>query len=152
MEHLKRYTTLGMGTDQGKTSNIAGLAIIAECSGKTIQEMGTTIFRPPYTPIPIGALAGRARGKDFRPYRLTPSHKWALENGATFVETGNWLRAQWFAHPSEKSWRDSVDREVKMTRASVGICDVTTLGKIDIQGKDAAEFLNHIYTLSLIHI
>ena len=152
VEHLKRYTTLGMGTDQGKTSNIAGLAIIAECSGKTIQEMGTTIFRPPYTPIPIGALAGRARGKDFRPYRLTPSHKWAVENRATFVETGNWLRAQWFAHPSEKSWRDSVDREVKMTRASVGICDVTTLGKIDIQGKDAAEFLNHIYTNAFLKL
>ena len=146
VEHLKRYTTLGMATDQGKTSNIPALAIMAECTGKTIPETGTTIFRPPYTPIPMGALAGRARGKDFRPYRLTPSHKWAEKNGATFVETGNWLRAQWFARPGEKGWRDSVDREVEMTRASVGICDVTTLGKIDIQGKDAAEFLNHVYT------
>ena len=146
VEHLKRYTTLGMATDQGKTSNIPALAIMAECTGKTIPETGTTIFRPPYTPIPMGALAGRARGKDFRPYRLSPSHKWAENNGATFVETGNWLRAQWFARPGEKGWRDSVDREVEMTRASVGICDVTTLGKIDIQGKDAAEFLNHVYT------
>ena len=152
VEHLKRYTTLGMATDQGKTSNIAGLAIMAECSGKTIPETGTTIFRPPYTPIPIGALAGRARGKDFRPYRLTPSHKWAEENGATFVETGNWLRAQWFARPGEKGWRDSVDREVAMTRASVGICDVTTLGKIDIQGKDVAEFLNHVYTNAFLKL
>ena len=146
VEHLKRYSTLGMATDQGKTSNIAGLAILAECSGKTIPETGTTIFRPPYTPIPIGALAGRARGKDFRPYRHTPSHKWAQENGATFVEAGTWLRAQWFAREGERRWRESVDREVEMTRSSVGVCDVTSLGKIDIQGRDAAEFLNHIYT------
>ncbi len=146
VELLKRYTTLGMATDQGKTSNIPALAILAEASGKTIPETGTTIFRPPYTPVPLGALAGRARGKDFRPFRLTPSHKWAEQNGATFVEVGNWLRAQWFARPGEKGWRDSVDREVEMTRKSVGICDVTTLGKIDIQGKDAAEFLNRVYT------
>ena len=145
VEHLKRYTTLGMATDQGKTANVLGLAIMAEASGKTIPETGTTIFRPPYTPVPIGAFAGRARGKDFRPTRLTPSHKWAVENGADFVETGMWLRAQWFKKPGEMGWRDSVDREVTQTRASVGICDVTTLGKIDIQGRDAAEFLNRIY-------
>ena len=152
VEHLKRYTTLGMATDQGKTSNIPALAIMAECTGKTIPETGTTIFRPPYTPLPMGALAGRARGKDFRPYRLTPSHKWAENNGATFVETGNWLRAQWFARPGENGWRDSVDREVEMTRTSVGICDVTTLGKIDIQGKDAAEFLDHVYTNAFLKL
>lgn len=146
VELLKRYTTLGMATDQGKTSNIAALAILAEEAGKTIPEMGTTIFRPPYTPVTLGALAGRARGKDYRPYRLTPSHQWAEENGATFVESGHWLRAQWFRRDDEKGWRDSVDREVLATRGSVGVCDVTTLGKIDIQGKDAAEFLNHIYT------
>ena len=145
VELLKRYTTMGMATDQGKTSNISGLAILAEEAGKTIPEVGTTIFRPPYTPIPMGALGGRARGKDFRPYRLTPSHKWAEANGATFVEVGNWLRSQWFARPGEKGWRDSVDREVEMTRGSVGICDVTTLGKIDVQGKDAAAFLNKVY-------
>ena len=145
VEHLKRYTTLGMATDQGKTANVLGLALMAEVSGKTIPETGTTIFRPPYTPVPIGAFAGRARGKDFRPIRKTPSHDWAAANGATFVETGMWLRAQWFARPGEKGWRDSVDREVEMTRASVGICDVTTLGKIDIQGRDAAAFLNKIY-------
>ena len=145
VELLKRYTTMGMATDQGKTSNIAGLAILAEAAGKTIPEVGTTIFRPPYTPIPMGALGGRARGKDFRPYRLTPSHKWAEENGATFVEVGNWLRSQWFMRPGEQGWRDSVDREVEMTRGSVGICDVTTLGKIDVQVKDAAAFLNKVY-------
>ncbi len=146
VELLKRYTTLGMATDQGKTANVLGLAVLADAAGKSIPETGTTIFRPPYTPLPIGALAGRARGKDFRPFRLTPSHKWAAEQGATFVEVGMWLRAQWFARPGEKGWRDSVDREVEMTRGSVGICDVTTLGKIDIQGRDAATFLNKIYS------
>ncbi|MEL6414217.1 MAG: sarcosine oxidase subunit alpha family protein, partial [Pseudomonadota bacterium] len=146
VELLKRYTTLGMATDQGKTSNIAGLAILAEESGKTIPEVGTTIFRPPYTPVPIGALAGRARGKDFRPYRKTPSHLWAEENGASFVNVGNWLRAEWYTRPGENGWRDSVDREAKMTRESVGICDVTTLGKIDIQGRDAGEFINKVYS------
>ncbi|WP_135506681.1 sarcosine oxidase subunit alpha family protein [Roseovarius aestuariivivens] len=145
VELLKRYTTMGMATDQGKTSNIAGLAILAEEAGKTIPEVGTTIFRPPYTPVPLGALAGRARGKDFRPYRLTPSHKWTEENGASFVTVGNWLRAEWYTQPGEKGWRDSVDREVLQTRKSVGICDVTTLGKIDIQGKDAGAFLDMVY-------
>ena len=146
VELLKRYTTMGMATDQGKTSNIAGLAILAEEAGKTIPEVGTTIFRPPYTPVPIGALAGRARGKDFRPYRLTPSHKWAQENGASFVTVGNWMRAEWYTKNGEKGWRDSVDREARMTRQSVGICDVTTLGKIDIQGRDAAAFLDKVYS------
>ena len=152
VEHLKRYTTLGMATDQGKTSNILGLAVMAEASGKTIPETGTTIFRPPYNPVSIGAFAGRARGKDFRPYRLTPSHTWAKENGADFVEAGMWLRAQWFRQPGEKGWRDSVDREVQQTRASVGICDVTTLGKIDIQGRDAAEFLNRVYSNAFLKL
>ena len=145
VELLKRYTTLGMATDQGKTANVLGLAVLAEAAGKTIAETGTTIFRPPYTGVAIGAFAGRARGKDFRPFRLTPSHAWAEAQGATFVETGTWLRSRWFARAGEQGWRDSVDREVEMTRASVGICDVSTLGKIDIQGRDAAEFINKIY-------
>lgn len=145
VEHLKRYTTLGMATDQGKTANIAGLAIMAESTGRSIAETGTTMFRPPYTPIPLGALAGRARGRNFRPYRLTPSHHWAAAHGATFVEARNWLRAQWYARPGETGWRDSVDREVLTTRRSVGVCDVTTLGKIDIQGRDAGEFIDRIY-------
>ena len=145
VELLKRYTTLGMATDQGKTANVLALAIVAEQSGRTIVETGTTVFRPPYTPVPIAALAGRARGHDFRPVRLTPSHDWAERRGAVFVEAGMWLRAQWFPLPGESHWRQSVDREVLHTRGSVGICDVTTLGKIDIQGRDAAEFLNRIY-------
>lgn len=145
VEHLKRYTTLGMATDQGKTANIPALAVMADCTGKSIPETGTTIFRPPYTPVPIGAFGGRARGKNFQPTRLTPSHQWAEEQGAVFVEAGQWLRAQWFPKPGETHWRQSVDREVSGTRSSVGICDVTTLGKIDIQGRDAAEFLNKVY-------
>lgn len=145
VEHLKRYTTLGMATDQGKTSNMGGLAIMAELAGKTIPEVGTTIFRPPYTPTAIGVLAGRHRGQDFHPKRLTPSHKWAEEQGAVFVEVGNWMRAQWFPRVGETTWRESVDREVLATRKSVGVCDVTTLGKIDVQGTDAAAFLNIIY-------
>ncbi len=145
VEHVKRYTTLGMATDQGKNSNVIGLAILAEIQKKPISEIGTTIFRPPFTPVAIGALAGRARGKTFRPYRLPPSHNWAVENGAVFVESGNWLRAQWFPKNDENFWRESVDREVKATRSSVGVCDVSTLGKIDIKGKDTGEFLNRIY-------
>ena len=145
VEHLKRYTTLGMATDQGKTANVPALAVMAEHTGRTIAETGTTVFRPPYTPVPIGALAGRARGKEFRPIRRTPSHRWAEEQGAVFVETGMWLRAQWYPRPGETHWRESVDREVAAIRASVGICDVTTLGKIDIQGRNAADFLNKVY-------
>lgn len=145
VEHLKRYTTLGMATDQGKTSNIGGLAIMAELAGKSIPEVGTTIYRPPYTPVAIGTMAGRIRGMEFHPTRLTPSHYWAKERGAVFIEVGNWLRAQWFPLPGETHWRQSVDREVLATRASVGVCDCTTLGKIDVQGTDAAAFLNMVY-------
>ncbi len=145
VEHLKRYTTLGMATDQGKTANVAALAILAERTGRTVAETGTTVFRPPWTPVPVGAFAGRARGREFRPVRLTPGHDRAARQGAVFVEAGLWLRAQWFPKAGETHWRQSVDREVAQTRASVGICDVTTLGKIDIQGRDAAAFLNRVY-------
>ncbi|MEM9629868.1 MAG: sarcosine oxidase subunit alpha family protein [Pseudomonadota bacterium] len=145
VEHLKRYTTLGMATDQGKTSNLGGLAIMAELTGKSIPETGTTIFRPPYTPVAIGAFAGRSRDEEFRPVRRTPSHEWAKEQGAIFVETGMWLRAQWFPRAGETHWRQCVDREVLAVRSSVGVCDVTTLGKVDVQGKDAAAFLNKVY-------
>ncbi len=123
VEHLKRYTTLGMATDQGKAGNVLGLAVMAEMTGQSIPETGTTIYRPPYTPVAMGALAGRSREKDFKPTRLTPSHKWAAEQGAVFVEVGMWLRAQWFPKPGETHWRQSVDREVLATRASAGICD-----------------------------
>jgi heterotetrameric sarcosine oxidase alpha subunit len=145
VEHLKRYTTLGMATDQGKTGNVIGLAVMAELTGRSIPETGTTIYRPPYTPVAMGTLAGRSRGKEFKPTRLTPSHHWAAEQGAIFVEVGNWLRTQWVPKAGETEWRQSVDREVLATRKSVGICDVTTLGKIDIQGTDAGAFLDKVY-------
>lgn len=145
VEHLKRYTTLGMATDQGKNSNLGGLAVMAEMTGQTINQTGTTMFRPPYTPVALGALAGRSVGAEFRPTRYTPSHHWATRQGAVFVEVGQWMRAQWFPQPGESHWRQSVDREVLAVRKSVGVCDVTTLGKIDVQGADAATFLNLIY-------
>jgi sarcosine oxidase subunit alpha len=158
VEHLKRYTTLGMATDQGRTSNVLGLAVMAEASDRSIPETGTTMFRPPYTPVTLGAFAGSARGRDFRPTRRAPSHNWATERGADFVSNGLWLRAQWYPESGESDWRaqwypktgeggwrDIVNREVRKTRASVGVCDVSTLGKIDVQGRDAATFLNRVY-------
>jgi methylglutamate dehydrogenase subunit C len=146
VEHLKRYTTLGMGTDQGKTSNLLGLALMAEATGKTIADTGTTMFRPPYTPVTIGALAGTAVGAHLKPTRLSPSHVWAMQNGASFTEAGLWLRAQWYARAGEAGWRDAVDREALAVRAGVGVCDVSTLGKIEVLGADAAAFLDFIYT------
>ncbi|MDR6288327.1 sarcosine oxidase subunit alpha [Inquilinus ginsengisoli] len=145
VEHLKRYTTLGMATDQGKTSNVNAIGIMAEITARDIDAVGSTRFRPPYTPVSLGAFAGHARGRDFRPTRLTPSHDWAAEQGAVFVEAGAWLRAQYFPRPGEKDWLETVNREVRRTRSAVGICDVSTLGKIDLQGADAAEFLNRLY-------
>jgi len=147
VEHLKRYTTLGMATDQGKTANVNGLALLAQAKGKTISQTGTTRFRPPYTPVPIGALAGAHRGQHFKPKRLTPTHDFATAQNAVFIETGLWLRAQYFPKPGE-GWREAANREVNTVRNHVGICDVTTLGKIDIQGRDAAKFLECVYTNS----
>jgi heterotetrameric sarcosine oxidase alpha subunit len=145
VELLKRYTTLGMATDQGKTSSINGHAIMAALTERAIPELGTTTSRPPYTPVAIAAFAGGHRGKHFKPTRLTAAHAWALERGATFMEAGEWLRAQWFAASGEADWLTTVTREVKAVRGSVGVCDVSTLGKIDIQGQDAACFLDRVY-------
>ncbi len=146
VEHLKRYTTLGMATDQGKVANVTGLAILAEVSGRAIPEVGTTTYRPPYVPVSFGAMSGHHRGKDFRPTRLPPSHQWAAEQGAVFVESGAWLRAQYYPRGAEKDWLETVNREVSATRGSVGVCDVSTLGKIEIEGTDAATFLDRVYT------
>ena len=145
VEHLKRWTTLGMATDQGKTANVTALAVMAELTGQTIAATGTTIFRPPYTPVPLAVLGGGDTGAQFRPRRLTPSHAWAQAQGAVFIEVGQWMRAQWFPQPGETHWRQSVDREVLATRKGVGICDVTTLGKVDVQGTDAGVFLDRLY-------
>ncbi len=145
VEHLKRYTTLGMATDQGKTGNVLGLVLIAGLAKRPVAEVGTTVFRPPYTPVAIGALAGHHRGRSFRPTRLTPSHELARERGAVFAETGLWLRAQYYPVDGERGWLETVAREVRTVRSSVGVCDVSTLGKIDIQGEDAAELLERVY-------
>lgn len=154
VELLKRYTTLGMGTDQGKTGNLNAHAIIASLTGRALPQVGTTTFRPPYTPVAVGALAGLHRGKEFKPTRLTPAHAWAAERGAIFADAGLWLRAQWFSRQGEPQWRDTVNREVKAVRSDVGVCDVSTLGKIDVQGADAAIFLDHVYinTLSTLPV
>src|SRR5262245_58050512 len=148
-EHLKRYTTLGMATDQGKTSGVIGVALMAELTARSIPHTGATTYRPPFAPVAIGALAGLHRGRHFRPTRLPPSHGWAQEQGAIFVETGHWLRAQWYPRTGEADWLDSVNREVQTVRASVGVCDVSTLGRIDLRGADAAEFLNRLYSNTL---
>jgi len=145
VELTKRYTTLGMATDQGKLSNINGLAILAEARGKTISEVGTTTYRPFYTPVSFGAFAGPYRGSHFQPKRKTPLHAWCEELGAVFVESGLWYRSQWFPIEGETDWLESVTREVLTVRNKVGVCDVSTLGKIDVQGPDAAEFLNRLY-------
>jgi heterotetrameric sarcosine oxidase alpha subunit len=143
-EHVKRYTTLGMATDQGKTSNANGAAVLAGLTGRYVGAVGTTTFRPPFTPVSIGALAGHHRGPDFRPSRLAPSHQWAEEQGARFVETGPWLRALYYPKAGE-SPQGSVNREVANVRTNVGVCDVSTLGKIDVQGTDAGTFLDRVY-------
>lgn len=146
VEHLKRYTTLGMATDQGKTANVVGLAIMAEVTGRSIPETGTTLARPPFAPVALGALGGAHRGKEFKPTRLPPSHFFAEEQGAVFVETGQWMRAAYFPRPGEKDWFDSMKREVETVRTKVGVYDASTLGKIDVQGADAGAFLDRVYT------
>ncbi|MBK5569653.1 sarcosine oxidase subunit alpha family protein [Ensifer sp. SSB1] len=145
VEHAKRYTTNGMATDQGKLSNINAVGILAGMRGVSPAEVGTTTFRPFYTPVSFGALAGAARDEHAAPARKSPLHGWAKKNGATFVEAGLWHRSAWFPRAGEKTWRDSVDREVLNVRANVGLCDVSTLGKIEVFGPDAAEFLNRLY-------
>ena len=145
VELLKRYTTLGMATDQGKMSAVNGHAIMAALTGKPMEEVGTTVSRPPHTPVTLAAFAGPYRGKHFQPTRRTASHRWAEAQGASFVEAGLWLRADMFAKSGETDWMDTVAREVNAVRGSVGFCDVSTLGKIDIQGPDAGELLNRVY-------
>ena len=144
VEHLKRYTTLGMGTDQGKTSNVNALAAMSELRGMQIPAVGTTTFRPPYTGVALGAIAGRGVGKHFRPTRLSPLHDWHRANGATFIEAGPWLRVYYYAWAGNTAATAYV-KEMELVRRGVGLSDVSTLGKIDVQGPDAAEFLNRVY-------
>ena len=144
-ELLKRYTTLGMATDQGKTANVNALGLLALERGSSLAAVGTTAYRPPYTPVSIGALGGHHRGPEFRPTRKTAAHDWAVETHAVMRTVGPWLRTGWFQHPDEPDWLASTNREVIATRERVGVCDVSTLGKIDIQGGDSGTFLDRVY-------
>lgn len=145
VEHTKRYTTLGMATDQGKLSNINGLAILADSLNATIPAVGTTTFRPPYTPITMGAIAGEASGELFHPINKTPLHDWHEANGAFFEPVGHWRRPYCFKRAGE-TVEQAVHREVKATRESLGLLDASTLGKIIVKGPDAGRFLDMMYT------
>ena len=145
IEHVKRYTTLGMATDQGRTSNLNGLQLVSNIEKKIIPEVGHTTFRPPYTPVTIGAVVGREVGKHYRPTRKSPIHSWHENNNAIFVDAGLWLRPRYYKQGNE-SLAEAAKREATNVRNNVGICDVTSLGKIDIKGPDSAEFLNRVYT------
>ncbi len=145
VEHMKRYTTQGMAVDQGKLSNVSALAILADATGRSIADTGTTVFRPPYSPVSIAAIGAGGLDRGFAPERLMPSHIASLQRRAPMVEVGLWYRPSYFPAPTEQTWRESCDREVKMVREVVGVADVSTLGKIDIQGPDAGKFLDFVY-------
>ena len=145
VEHTKRYTTLGMATDQGKLSNINGLATLANALGEDIPQVGTTTFRPPYTPISMGAIGGEARGEVFQPIRKTPIHEWNDANGADWEPVGHWRRPYAYVRPGE-AVHDAVNREVKNARENLGLLDASTLGKIIVKGADAGKFLDMMYT------
>jgi len=144
VEHVKRYTTTGMATDQGKTSNMNVLGLIAGALDKPVPAVGTTTFRPPYTPITFGTLVGPATKALFDPARTTPIHDWAREQGAEFEDVGLWKRARYFPRAGE-DMHDAVARECRAVREGVGIFDASTLGKIEVVGPDAAEFMNRMY-------
>jgi sarcosine oxidase, subunit alpha len=145
IEHVKRYTALGFGTDQGKLGNINGMAILARALGNDIPGTGTTTFRPNYTPVSFGAIAGRDLGDMFEPIRKTALHQWHEQRGAVFENVGQWKRAWYYPKPGE-TMHEAVNRECLAARNGVAIMDASTLGKIDIQGPDAATFLNWVYT------
>ncbi len=145
VEHTKRYTTLGMATDQGKLSNINGLAILADALDSEIPKVGTTTFRPPYTPISMASIGGEARGEVFQPIRQTPMHNWHDKNGADWEPVGHWRRTYAYVRPGE-SVHDAVNREVKNTRENLGLLDASTLGKLIVKGPDAGKFLDMMYT------
>ena len=145
IEHVKRYTTTGMGTDQGKLGNMHALGIIADTAKVQMGELGTTTFRPPYTPLTFGTIVGRNVGEYFDIFRKTPMHDWHVEHKAEFENVGQWKRA-WYYPKNNEDMHQAVQRESKAARESAGILDASTLGKIDIQGTDASEFLNRVYT------
>jgi sarcosine oxidase, subunit alpha len=145
IEHIKRFTTNGMATDQGKLSNIHGLAIASEVLNREIPKIGLTTFRAPYTPVTFGALISHSRGELFDPARKTPMHAWEEAHGAVFEDVGNWKRA-WYYPRSGETMHDAVNRECRTVRNAAGLFDASTLGKIEVVGPDAAEFLNLMYT------
>ena len=146
VEHMKRYTTQGMAPDQGKNSNVAALAVLADATGRGIAETGVTTFRPPYVPVSIAAMGAGGRGAGFAPQRFLTSDQASRDRGAPMIEAGLWYRPSYFPRPGETTWREACDREVLMVRQAAGVADVSTLGKIDIQGADAAKFLDFVYT------
>jgi sarcosine oxidase subunit alpha len=143
-EHLKRYTTLGMGTDQGKTGNVAGLALLAAATGRSLGGTAPTTFRPPYVPVSYGVLAGRERGRLADPVRITPMHDWHVAAGAVFEDVGQWKRARCYPRPGE-DMAAAVRRECLAARDRVALLDASTLGKIEVYGRDAARFLDRLY-------
>ncbi|TVQ41404.1 MAG: sarcosine oxidase subunit alpha family protein [Geminicoccaceae bacterium] len=145
VEHVKRYTTTGMATDQGKTSNVNALAVVAAAEGTTVPAVGTTTFRSPYTPVTFGAIVGANRRELFDPVRTTPMHPWHVENGALFEDVGQWKRAWYYPERGETKF-DAVRREALAVREAAGLFDASTLGKIDVRGPDARTFLNRVYT------
>ena len=146
IEHLKRFTTNSMGTDQGKISSINSLGIVSKILNKKVSEVGTTIYRPPYSPLSFSAIAGRSTYEFYDPQRKTSIHSWHIKNGAVFEDVGQWKRPWYFKKNGEEKMFDAVQRESKQLRAAAGILDGSTLGKIEIKGKDALEFMNLIYT------
>ncbi len=146
VEQMKRYTTQGMAPDQGKGSNVTALAVLADATARTIAETGTTTFRPPYSPISIAALGAGGQGMGFAPRRLMASDRASRERGAPMIEAGLWYRPAYFPRPGEANWLEPTARETRAVREAVGVADVSTLGKIDIQGPDAGAFLDFVYT------
>ena len=145
VEHAKRYTTTGMGTDQGKTVGINAIGVLSGVLDKPIGEIGVTTYRPPWKPISFGAVAGQHVGALFHPRRTTPMHDWHVANGAVFEIVGDWLRARVYRQPGE-DFAAALQRECRAARNAIGVLDASTLGKIDIRGKDARAFLNRIYS------
>ena len=146
VEHMKRYTTQGMAPDQGKNSNVGALAVLADATGRSIPETGVTTFRPPFVPVSIASMGAGGKGAGFAPQRFLTSDQASRDRGAPMIEAGLWYRPSYFPKPGETTWREACDREVLMVRGAVGVADVSTLGKIDIQGRDAGRFLDFVYT------
>jgi sarcosine oxidase subunit alpha len=146
VELMKRYTTQGMAPDQGKNSNVAALAVLADATGRTIAETGTTTFRPPFSPVSIAAMGAGGRAEGFAPQRFLTSDAASRDRGAPMVEAGLWYRPSYFPKAGEVGWQASCDREVAMVRGAVGVTDVSTLGKIELFGPDVGRFLDFVYT------